>query len=231
MLNESDKTDLNILALWFYDSLSFKLRTWNSSKSDITPNVVISKVNILTDVSLSFTMRWLYRLWYLDCLYLWDDDILVSCKQSVLVCRFASCTWLLYLSGRDGKNKSLMGFTEASSMSAYSSHLSFRCDLNQSINIPRTWSCLLVYLDKLAGEPHFDKTCLFVCTSPHNGQEGDVVFSHLNKLEAVGSCCCSAFLANLNKWSETVSSNNIIILILIIIKIIIILLIIMMMNF
>ena len=175
MLNESAKTDLNIWALWFSDSLSFRLRTWNNSKSDIKPNVVISKVNILTDVSLFFTMRWLYKFWYLDCLYFWDDDILVS-WQTVSSSMSIRELYLIAISGRDGKNRSVMGFTEASSMSAYSSHLSFRCDLNQSINIPRTWSCLLVYLDKLTGEPQFDRTCLFVCTNPHNGQAGDVVF-------------------------------------------------------
>ena len=66
-----------------------------------------------------------------------------------------------------------------------------------------SWRSL--WRSRKAEEPQFASTCLFVWTCWQSGHDELSVFPHLIKLDAVGSCCCSAFFVKMKSGSGSFS--------------------------
>ena len=114
-------------------------------------------------------------------------------------CNVPECSYTIAKSGLRDSKMSPRGLYPPSDRSTYSLPPSLRAPLTQFVNIINTSSCFFLYLSSTTGELQWDRTCLFVCMARHNEHAASVERFHRARFAAVGSCCCRALRANLNR--------------------------------
>src|SRR6266516_4625311 len=100
-------------------------------------------------------------------------------------------------SGLKPLNRSQAGWAPGTLRSQNKVQLLFNCGTINFAIISRMRLCLSVYLRRASGKLQWDKTCLFVWSPPHLGQELTAERFHNFKLCSVGSWFCIAFLVKL----------------------------------